>query len=134
MIHRTENTVQDSARLDVQQLGGFLLRNNSGVDNSRARPVRYGLGNDSKEIIKTRKTADLIGAVPVLIKQHHVGTVLGVFVAVEAKAPDWKYSANNERWVAQSKGLEMVNKVGGVGFFLNDTGVLVPYLQQQLKL
>lgn len=129
---KTENTVSDSARLDAQELGGRLYRNNRGVDRSASRPVRYGLGNESKETNKINKSSDLIGIMPVTITPDHIGMTLGVFLAVEVKKEGWKYSPNNDRSVAQGTFINEINKRGGCGFFLNDTGLLVPYIQNKL--
>jgi len=134
-VKKTENTISDSARLDIQELGGILLRNNSGVDTSRARPVRYGWGNDSPQINKVRKSPDLIGVVPVAIMPHHVGMTLGVFIGVEAKKEGWKYSPNDVRSKAQNNCLtNTINARGGCGFFLNDSGILVPHIKNVLKI
>lgn len=131
---KTENTVSDGACLEMQNLGGVLYRNNSGVDRSASRPVRYGLGNDSPEINKVRKSSDLIGITPVLIQQHHVGRVLGVFTAVEAKKEGWTYRPSDSHAVAQGNFINQVVRLGGVGFFVNDTGLLVPHLKQTLQI
>lgn len=134
MKHETENTVSDSCRLDIQELGGFLLRNNSGVDRSASRPVRYGLGHDSAEINKILKSSDLIGVVPVVIQPHHVGKTLGVALAVEAKAPAWEFRPRDKHAAAQLNFLNKFNKVGAVGCFVNQPGVLVSYIKEVLKI
>ena len=131
---KTENTISDSAVLDVESLGGFLLRNNSGVDTSRARPVRYGLGNDSRELCRIRKSSDRIGCVPVLIGPQHLGMTLGVLLAVEAKREGWAFNPKDDRAVAQLNFINQVNQAGGCGFFLNNTDILKAHVKNILKI
>lgn len=136
MENKTENTVSDSAQLDIQNaLGGQLWRNNSGVAPAidGGRPVRYGLGNVSKKLNKKWKSSDLIGLVPLVIDSSHVGKTVGVFVAVEVKKPGWKYSEKDLRAVAQNKFIQDVISMGGYGFFLNSDGILVPYMQDLMR-
>lgn len=97
----------------------MLWRNNNGamVDKD-GRLVRYGLGNDSKSISEVLKSSDLIGL-----------TGDGRFLAVEVKAPGWRYTATS-REVAQARFLRRVIEHGGIGIFATSvadlTDVLAP--------
>jgi hypothetical protein len=74
-----ETSITATIRLEASRLGVSLWRNNSGVATNRdGRPVRFGLGNDSKRINETMKSSDLIGM-----------TSRGQFVAIEVKRPGW---------------------------------------------
>lgn len=103
----SESGVQSRIRLDAPKFGVTLWRNNSGaaVDDT-GRHIRYGLGNDSKRVNESFKSSDLIGI-------NHVGR----FVAVECKAPGWKFSQNDERAVAQARFLAHVRASGGIAGF-----------------
>ncbi len=57
-----------------------MHRNNVGAyRDETGRVIRYGVGNPGG--------SDLIGWTPVLITHEMVGTMLGVFTALEVKAP-----------------------------------------------
>jgi hypothetical protein len=130
-MSKTESTVQDGCRLLVQDVGGLLLRNNSGAQQMPDGSwVRWGLGNDSKQVNKRRKSSDLIGVVPMLIQPHHVGRTVGIFTAIEAKAEGWKYRENDEHAAAQYNFLNIVCKRGGIGAFINNEDDLVPFIER----
>ena len=118
---KDESTVSDEVRLKASQLGWRLWRNNVGVAvDKRGIPVRYGLCNESKRMNTKTKSSDLIGIRPVVITQDMVGTTVGVFVAVEVKKSTWKWSGS-PRELAQNNFLDIVNKLGGHGVFMNNT-------------
>jgi hypothetical protein len=105
----SEASVQQRIRLQHQQTGGRLWRNNSGVlTDTDGRPVRYGLANDSSKINKLIKSSDLIGITPV--------NGVGVFTAVEVKKGDWKFSGS-DRELAQLRFIMLVQSMGGIGRF-----------------
>lgn len=81
-IPDNETAAIQQIRLDAARDGVTLFRNNSGVMiNPNGRPVRFGLGNESKAFNAEVKSSDLIGLQP--------GT--GRFIAVEAKRVGWKW-------------------------------------------
>lgn len=109
----TEAGVSQRERLAASREGARLWRNNVGaLKNEHGARVRYGLCNDSMKMNKVIKSSDLIGIKPVLIKQHHVGQVIGQFVARETKKPSWKYMGT-DREVAQLKFITLVQSLGG---------------------
>lgn len=109
----SEARVQAAVRLRAAELGWRLWRNNSGVlQDANGRPVRFGLGNESKQLNDVLKSSDLIGLKPG-----------GQFVAIECKAGDWRYRGNaHER--AQAAFLALVAAHGGDGRFITDASQL----------
>lgn len=119
-----ESNVQAAAMLEIARLGGLPYRNNSGVAQSLdGRPVRYGLANTSAKANAEIKSSDLICVCPTLITPAHVGSVLGVFGAFEAKPSDWKPPRETNReayahYAAQERFVALVRGVGGYGGFV----------------
>ena len=75
---KSEAAVQSQVRLEASRKGGRLFRNNVGAGYAEDGAfIRWGLANDSAQVNKVIKSADLIGLRPVLIEQKHVGLVLG---------------------------------------------------------
>lgn len=112
-----ESDVQNSVRIAASRAGWRLFRNNRGagkLDNGNF--VRFGLANDSSAVDKIIKSHDLIGIRPVLITSDHVGHIIGQFVSLEIKRPDWKYSGS-EREVAQLKWAQLITALGGYSKF-----------------
>lgn len=101
-----ETTISSQIRVAASAAGVTLWRNNSGVGvNPAGRPVRFGLGNDSKKINAVRKSADLIGLTP-----------RGRFVAVETKKSGWMWKGT-DREQAQANFLNHVRKNNGIAMF-----------------
>ena len=120
----SEAAVQNEIRLEASKAGLRLWRNNVGaIKDERGVPVRYGLCNDNAQLNASLKSSDLIGIRPVLIQPHHVGTVIGQFVAREVKAPTWRYTAT-AREMAQLRFLELVTSLGGDACFANSVGTI----------
>lgn len=125
-MSKSEELIQQQIRLDVARSGIDIWRNNVGqalhTDKyGQTRAVRYGLLNDSAAINEEFKSSDLIGIRPVLVTQDMVGTVVGVFIALECKASDWKYRANDRHTQAQQRFLNLVIRAGGWGGFVRST-------------
>lgn len=120
----SEAAVQARVRLEASRKGLRLWRNNVGacVDENN-NFIRYGLANDSAKMNKAIKSSDLIGIRPVAIEQHHVGVILGQFVAREVKPSDWRYTGS-AREEAQLKFLELIAALGGDAAFANEEGTL----------
>jgi len=105
-----EATVQDNVKLASAKLGARLWRNNSGAMYRQGGGfVKFGLASDVAKV----RSADLIGVTPVLIRQHHVGTYLGVFTAPEIKHGDWSYSGGEH----EQEQLNFINLVRGAHGF-----------------
>jgi len=118
----SEGAVAKLVRLEASAKGCILWRNNVGaLTDGRGIPVRYGLANDSKAMNERVKSSDLIGVRPVLVEPHHVGTVIGQFLARETKAPGWTYHAS-EHELAQLKFIEIVTALGGDAAFTQSEG------------
>lgn len=119
-----EDAVQSVVRLEASRKGAMLFRNNVGVlEDKTGRPVRYGLANDSKELNKTIKSADLIGFRSTLIEQHHVGSHMAQFVSRECKKVGWSYKGD-EREAAQLAWAQLVIAHGGDAAFCTGEGTL----------
>lgn len=114
----SEMALQQRLRVMAAQHGTPLLRNNSGAcRDDTGRMIRYGLGNDSERINKVFKSSDLIGIWPLVVTPEMVGRTLGVFFAVEVKAPGWKMTPGDERAKAQQNFGDWVRNNGGIFTF-----------------
>ena len=120
---QSESAVQADVRLVASRdYKAPLWRNNNGAgeftdEHGKTRHVRFGLGNESAALNKKWKSADLIGIMPVTVTPQHVGKTLGVFLAVEMKAPGWKLTPGDKRAAAQSNFLNSVASFGGLAGF-----------------
>lgn len=121
----SEAGVQVAIRLEASNKGIRLFRNNVGacMDPKSNRLIRYGLCNESKAMNEKLKSADLVGIRPVLIEQHHVGMVIGQFVARECKPGGWIFKGT-KREIAQRTFIEMINALGGDARFADSAGTL----------
>ena len=120
----SEAAVQALVRLEGPSKGVRLFRNNVGVlEDKTGRPVRYGLGNDSKALNKRLKTADLIGWRRVTIGPEHVGRLFAQFVSRECKPAGWTY-AGDEHEEAQARWASLVTVEGGDACFATGVGTL----------
>ena len=123
-VGKSEAAVQNQVRLEASRKGGRLWRNNVGAGYSEDGSfMRWGLANDSANVNRVIKSADLIGLRPVLIAPEHVGLVLGQFVSREIKAAGWRY-AGTDREVAQLNWATLVNTLGGDARFATSEGTL----------
>lgn len=119
----SETRMQSLVRLEAPTKGVWLTRNNVGAYvDERGVLVRYGLWNESKAQNKVTKSSDLIGIKPVLIGPHHVGTVIGQFVAREMKEEGWKYNPRDARASAQLNFINFIVAKGGDACFSTGPG------------
>lgn len=109
----SEMAVQNAVRLEASRKGLWLGRNNVGaLQDERGRWVRFGLANDSKQMNRRIKSADLIGLRPG-----------GQFVSREVKEPGWKYTGTG-REPAQLAWITLVASLGGDAAFATGEGTL----------
>lgn len=119
-----EGAVQQRIRLEGAQKGKYLFRNNRGAGRMESGNfVRYGLANDSKELGKAVKSADLIGWESFTVTPEWIGHKVARFLSVEVKASDWKFSGTLEE-IAQVKWSVLVNAEGGRAIITNKVGEL----------
>lgn len=120
----SESGVSALIRAEASEKGCRLWRNNVGATVTQSGSfMRFGLANDSAQLNKIIKSADLIGIRPVLITQEHVGRVIGQFLSREVKHPGWKYTAT-ERERAQLAWAELIISLGGDACFSTSTGTI----------
>lgn len=117
-----ESAVASHIRLDAAQLGVNLWRNNTGAariidDNGIERFVRWGLCNESEKQNKTVKSSDWIGNTPTLVTAEMVGTLVGIFTAIEAKPEGWYLIPSDNRGAAQAAFHDIVRRGGGYAGF-----------------
>lgn len=120
----SEAAIQTRVRLEASRSGGVLWRNNvGGLYDDSGNFIRYGLANDSAQMNKNIKSADLVGIRPVLITRYHVGHTFGQFLAREVKPGAWAY-AGTDREAAQLRFLQLVASLGGDAAFANSEGTI----------
>jgi len=116
-----EQKSSQAVRLRASEWGCKLFRNNSGVlPDKNNRPVRFGLGNESKKLNTEFKSGDYIGITPVLITQEMVGKTVGIFTNFEVKAESFNLKESypkKSREYAQNNFINLVKSVGGIGGF-----------------
>jgi len=120
-IPLSEAAVQAGLRLNAAKRGIRAWRNNVGVlMDAKGRPVRYGLGNESKQMNAMWKSADLIGCEPILITPNHVGQTLGRLWSREAKAVGGR--TDPERLAAQERWRDLLLSLGANAAITEDPG------------
>lgn len=103
----SEKEFHDSVRMRLAKLGARLFRNNQGTawypkGAKDQKPVTYGLG---------KGTSDLVGWVPIEIRENMVGMTLAVFVAAEGKR------GNDKARPEQQEFINRVHHDGGIAFY-----------------
>ena len=89
-----EAAIQQQIRLALSRAGSVMHRNNIGAyRDETGRVIRYGVGQPGG--------SDLIGWTPVLITHEMVGSMLGVFTAIEVKAPRGRATAAQLNFIRQ---------------------------------
>lgn len=124
MTGLSEAAVQNNVRLEAGRKGVRLFRNNVGaMYDEQGNFVRFGLANESAQMNKTIKSADLIGIRSILVTPQMVGHRVGVFVSRETKRGDWRYAGDPDE-VAQLNWLMLILSLGGDAAFANAEGTL----------
>lgn len=116
----SERAIANHARIAfTRDEGGILWRNNVGaVTDSQGNFFRYGLANDTPEMNRICKSADLIGIRPVKITEEMVGSEIGQFVSREVKAAGWEPGKDKKREKAQATWAKIINTMGGDARFV----------------
>jgi len=110
---QTEAGAQKRIRMRANMRGEILWRNNVGACmDERGNYIRYGLCNESKELNERVKSSDLIGIKRVVVTPDMVGREVGIFLAVEVKAPGWVYSGSKREEAQRAFG-NIVTSHGG---------------------
>lgn len=121
---RSEGAMSNLVRVEASRKGMRVWRNNVGVlPDASGRPVRYGLCNDSPQLNRKLKSADLIGINPVLVGRQHVGQTIGQFVSFEVKEEGWHYTGTPREEAQQAWAL-LVLSLGGDAKFVCREGML----------
>lgn len=103
-----EAAIQQQIRLALSRAGSVMHRNNVGAyRDDQGRVIRYGVGNPGG--------SDLIGWTPVIITHDMVGGMLGVFTAIEVKAPKGRPTE------AQLNFIRQVQLAGGIAGIARST-------------
>lgn len=114
----SEARVQSEVRLAAPAKRMRLFRNNVGVlTNEYGTPVRYGLCNDSAQLNKRIKSADLVGWRVVTIAPEMVGSDIAQFTSLECKPENWTYRGD-EHEEAQQRWAALVATDGGYAKFV----------------
>jgi hypothetical protein len=118
----TEAALQSIIRRDFAYIGPIFRNNVGACEDATGRLIRYGLGNDSAQLNREIKSSDLIGITPVTAYLASIGwTTLGVFTALECKAPGWHMRPSDDRARAQARFHDIVRQAGGFAGFVTDT-------------
>lgn len=125
-MNKDENTVQQEVQIQARYFDSHLMRNNSGeLPDKYGRPVRYGLGNISKDHNKDVKSSDLIGFTKVVVTPDMVGTTVAIFTAIEVKKEAWNPNKKlDKRETAQNNFIQWVINNGGIASFCNSIDYL----------
>lgn len=129
----SEGANQNRVREYFAAQGARLWRNNSGVLNdANGRPVRFGLGNDSRALNEQIKSSDLIGWTPKLVTPDMIGEVVAIFTSPEIKRDGWRFPnvgpikdhrgklTEYGRCLAQKRWADMIVREGGIAGFMID--------------
>lgn len=120
----SEAAVQNQVRLEAAQKGARLYRNNVGAyQDDRGVFVRYGLANDSAQMNKIIKSADLVGWRTRIVTPDMVGQKIAQFLSREIKRPGWVYKGDAHE-VAQMNWATLVVTAGGDAGFACGKGTL----------
>lgn len=117
---KTENQLKAWVRLNAQsEFQSLMMRNNSGClpNPHTGNPVRFGLGNDSRQTNAVFKSSDLIGITPV---KCPCGRTYGVFTALEIKRPGWIQNLSNLEHIAQQNFINTIQHKFGISGFIQN--------------
>lgn len=109
---KPELTIQNEIRLALAKAGVPAFRNNVGAyKNQEGRYVTFGVGE--------KGGSDLICITPITITPEMVGSIVGVFTAIEVKTPKGRVSKEQQAFI------EAILHYGGfAGVARSDTDAL----------
>ena len=128
---KSEAWSQQRVRFQVAHQGAFSWRNNVGATKAKEAhrcpacsyvfevkkpPIRYGLANDSAQLNDKIKSADVILAIPRIIRPQDVGRTIAQFGSVECKRPGWTYTGKDGE-PQQAAWAALINRIGGFATF-----------------
>lgn len=117
----SETAIANQTRRDFAFIGPMWRNNVGALLDARGVPVRYGLANESKAENAKVKSSDLIGITPTLVTLEMVGSVVGIFTALETKKSDWVFNSDPKiRDTAQLNFHNIVRNAGGYAGFVSD--------------
>jgi hypothetical protein len=120
----SEASISNKIRLEASDRGCRLWRNNVGASvMADGSFIRYGLANDSSQLNKKIKSADLIGIRPIVIEPWMVGSTIGQFVSREVKRSNWRFTGT-DREKAQAAWALLIISLGGDACFATGEGTL----------
>lgn len=119
---KSESRVLSEVRLEAARSDFYMFRNNSGAGKMESGNfVRFGLGNDSKQLNQVFKSGDLVGVKRRLITPEMVGSHIGQFISREVKHSTWKFSGTIDE-AAQLRWATLINEQGGDARFVTGPG------------
>ena len=116
----SETAIANQTRRDFAFIGPLWRNNVGALLDRRGVPIRYGLANETKDENQRTKSSDLIGLTPTLVTQEMVGSIVGIFTALETKHSDWYFNGADKHTVAQFKFHNIVRNAGGFAGFVSD--------------
>lgn len=134
-MSQAEKKLFDDSRLRVAtQYNGLLYRNNSGaLPDKTGTLVRFGLGNDSKQLNEVWKSPDSVGGIPITITPEMVGKTFLVLCGFEDKKPGWKLTAGDKRGQAQHNCIMDWLQAGGIAGFITDVSHIDYHIAEFIK-
>lgn len=134
-MSQAEKKLFDLSAVKMQrEYKGLLYRNNSGALPDRTGTlVRFGIGNDSKQLNEVWKSPDSIGGTPILITPDMVGRTMLVLTGFEFKKPGWHMTPGDKRARAQHNCIMDWIDAGGIAGFVTDVSHVDYYIQEFIK-
>ena len=134
-MSKAEKRLFDDSRAHVAtHYNGLLYRNNSGaLPDKEKNLVRFGLGNDSKQLNEIWKSPDSVGGIPITITPDMVGRTFLVLCGFEDKKPGWTLRPSDARGHAQNNCLQDWRQAGGIAGFITDVSHIDYYVQEFIR-
>lgn len=111
--------------LKASDLGHRLFRNNRGLFYTMS-------GDKTRAGLETDGASDCIGFARVIVTPEMVGHTIAVILVAETKKSAWK-KPTTETEKGQEKFINFINKMGGIGFFINNPEDLKNKIDEGIK-